>query len=322
MPPILFDTHTHFNFNAFRDDWKETIERTLAKNVWFVNVGAESKTSARAVDIAEKYPEGVFAAVGLHPIHTYDDILEEEIKGEKVKFETKAEDFDEKYYAGLIESNDKVVAIGETGLDYFHIKKFSPGLRKKLKQKQSEIFIKQLKLAAEHKKPIIVHCRPDKNYDAYEEILEILKEYPVGSMFTHVGSRLNPNVGSRLNLEPTEKDSIKRKLGDGKQPGIVHCFQGNEKILEEFLNLGFMIGYNGVITFTEEYDDLVRATPINRIVLETDSPWLAPVPHRGKRNESIYVKYVARKIAKLKGLDFNELARVTTENARRVLGLI
>jgi TatD DNase family protein len=285
MQPKLFDTHTHFNFNAFKDDWKAVIERTLKENVWFVNVGAEQKTSRRAVEIAEQYPAGVYAAVGLHPIHTYDDVFEEEVKGEKVKFETKAEEFDEKYYADLIKRSDKVAAVGETGLDYFHIKKFPAPLNKKLKQKQAEIFDRQIKLAIETDKPIIIHCRAEKDFDAYREILEILKE-------------------------------------NEKVSGIVHCYQGSENLLEEFLNRGFLIGYNGVITFTDNYDKLVEATPLDRIVLETDSPWLAPVSHRGKRNESIYVVEVARKVAELKNKEFDEVANATVYNATKVLRIL
>lgn len=288
MYPKLFDTHTHFNFNAFKDDWEKVIERTLQRNTWFVNVGAEAKTSKRAVNIAQKHHEGAFATVGLHPIHTYDDKFEDAVRGEKVEFATKAEEFDKEFYANLVKSSEKkVVAIGETGLDYFHIKKFPSRLNKKLKIKQTEVFIEQLKLAGELNKPVIIHCRPDKDYDAYREILEILS------------------------------DDKKRHV-----PGIIHCFQANTKILEEFLEYGFMIGYNGVITFTPDYDKLVKATPLERLVLETDSPWLTPVPYRGQRNESIYVKYVARRVAELKSLNFDEVAKITTDNAMGVFNLI
>ena len=294
---MLFDTHAHFNFNAFKDDWKEVIERTLKQNVWLVNVGAEAKTSRRAVEIAGKYPKGIYAAVGLHPIHTYDDKFEEIVKGEKVEFVTKAEEFDKQYYASLIENNQKVVTVGETGLDYFHIKKFPVKLNKKLKNKQAEIFVEQIKLANEFKKPIIIHCRPDKDYDAYKDILAIVSEYNKPPLFP-----------------------LLRKKGM-KGYGIVHCFQANPKILGQFLDLGFMIGYNGVITFTSDYDGLVKATPLERIVLETDAPYLAPVPHRGKRNESTYVEYVAKRIAEIKGMEYDKVAKVTTDNAMRVFNI-
>jgi len=289
MRPKLFDTHTHFNFNAFKDDWEAVIERTLEDKVWLVNVGAEAKTSQRAVDIAEKYPEGVYAAVGLHPIHTYDDVFEEEIKGEKVQLETKAEEFDEKHYADLVKNSEKVVAIGEIGLDYFHIKKFSENTQKELRKKQQEVFERQVQLSGKIKKPFIIHCRHLKEYDAYKDILEILQK--------------NKNV-----------------LLD--KPGIAHFFAADKDIAKKFLDMGFYFGFNGVITFTLDYDETVKYIPTEKIVLETDSPWLAPVPHRGKRNESLYVEYVAKKIAELKNKKYDEVASATTANALQIFGLI
>jgi len=322
MRPKLFDTHTHFNFNAFRDDWREVIERTLAQNVWFINVGTEAKTSRRAADIAGKYPLGVYASVGLHPIHTYDDEHEETVNGEKVKFAAKAEEFNKKFYKALVEENNKVAAIGETGLDYFHIKKFSPALRKKLKLKQIEVFRAQIELASELGKPIIIHCRSDKDFDAHREILEILKNYPVDSGrrpestkgdSKHMDSHLSSTV---MVPDPRGNDDTIDRIS-----GIVHCFQANAKILEKFLQLGFYIGYNGVITFTNQYNELVRATPLEKIVLETDSPWLAPAPHRGQRNESIYVELVAKRIAELKGTTYEEVAVVATDNAMKIFDI-
>lgn len=288
MIPELFDSHTHFNFKDFKDDGEEVMKRTLDGNVWFVNVGAERKTSQRAVQIAERFPEGVFASVGLHPIHTFDDRLEEIVNGEKVQFETKAEDFDPQFYKDLIKNSKKVVAVGETGLDYFHIRKFDSTLNKKLRQKQKEIFVSQINLAFEFKKPLILHCRPNENQDAYLEMLSVLK-------------------------------NNRKKIG--QNPGVIHCFSADLKIMQEFLELGFCLGFNGIITFTENYNELVKNAPLQKILLETDSPWLAPVPFRGKRNESLFVKEVAKKIAELKNLFFEEVAQKTTENAKELFGL-
>ena len=285
--PKLFDSHTHFNFNAFKDDWQEAIKRSLDAGVWFINVGAESKTSKRALEISLKYEEGVYASVGLHPIHTYNDELEETIKGETVKFITKAEDYDEKFYTSLLENNDKIKAIGEIGLDYFHIKKFPEILNSELKEKQKKVFSEQLDLAIKFQKPVILHCRPDKSYDAYWELLKILDT----------------------------KDSLL------PNPGIIHCFLGNTELLNEFLKRGFYIGFNGIITFVPDYSELVKQTPLDRIVLETDSPWLAPVPYRGKRNESLYVAEVAKKIAEIKEENLSEVKKITTENALKVFNI-
>jgi len=288
MSPKLFDTHTHFNFNAFKDDSEEVMQRTLEEDVWFINVGAEARTSERAMKMTEKYPQGVYASVGLHPIHTYDDKLAEVVNGEKVEFVTKAENFDPQFYENLIKSSDKVVAVGETGLDYFHIRKFDPVLQEELRQKQKEIFALQIDLAFRNNKPLILHCRPTENYNAYVDLLAILKE---------------------------NKD----KLLDN--PGVIHCFSANLEIMRGFLEMGFCLGFNGIITFTSAYDNLVQEAPLSKILLETDSPWLAPVPFRGKRNESIYVQEVAKKIGELKKMSFEEVAEATTENTKRVFGI-
>ncbi len=298
MQPKLFDTHTHFNFNAFKDDSEETMRRTIEKDVWFINVGAESRTSQRAAEITSSYPSGVYAAVGLHPIHTYDDKLEETINGERIEFITRAEDFKPQFYANLIENSAKIVAVGETGLDYFHIRKFDSVGRNNstpdveayahtplLQDKQKEIFTAQIELAFKYQKPLILHCRPLKNYDAYYDMLAILKE---------------------------NKDKLLPKAG------VVHCFVGNLAIMQEFLELGFYLGFNGIITFTDDYNQLIINASIDKIVLETDSPWLTPVPYRGKRNESIYVAEVAKKIGQIKKLDFETVANKTTENALRL----
>jgi len=288
MSPKLFDTHTHFNFNAFKDDSKEAMQRSLDEDVWFVNVGAERKTSLRAVKMAEEYEMGVYASVGLHPIHTFEDEFEEEVKGEKVKFITQAEEFDRDFYADLIDNSPKIVAIGETGLDYFHLKKFAASQQKKLRKKQQAVFCAQVDLAIEKKKPVILHCRALKDYDAYFDMLDIVKD---------------------------------RKKKNPELSGVLHCFSGNLKIAEAFADLDFYFGFNGVITFARDYDEVVKILPLDKILLETDSPWLTPVPYRGRRNESIYVSEVAKKIAELRNVSFEEIALVTTQNAMRLFGI-
>ncbi len=288
MSPKLFDTHTHFNFSAFKDDSFEVVERTLAENIWLINVSAEEKTALRAVEMAEKYSEGVYASVGLHPIHTFEDEFEEEVKGEKVKFITRAEEFNGDFYASLIDRSSKVVAIGEIGLDYFHLRKFSSAEQKKLRKKQQNVFMEQLSLAEAKKKPVILHCRALEKQDAHQDMLEILRD----------AKKRNPAL-----------------------TGVLHSFSGDWKITESFLDLGFLFGFNGIITFARDYDEVVKTLPSDKILLETDSPWLTPVPYRGRRNESIYVTEVAKKIAELRNVSFEEIASVTTENARRVWGV-
>ena len=142
----FFDTHTHANFNSFKDDSQEVIERALKNNVWLVNVGSQASTSKRAVEMAQNYQEGVYAAVGLHPSHLED------------------ESFDEKFYLDLAK-NEKTVAIGECGLDYFRMK--NEELR--IKNLQKEVFIKHIELAKKVNKPLIIHCR-----DSHEDLIKIL----------------------------------------------------------------------------------------------------------------------------------------------------
>src|SRR3989344_7414503 len=142
----FFDTHTHANFNSFKDDSQEVIERALKNIVWLVNVGSQASTSKRAVEMAQNYQEGVYAAVGLHPSHLED------------------ESFDEKFYLDLAK-NEKTVAIGECGLDYFRMK--NEELR--IKNLQKEVFIKHIELAKKVNKPLIIHCR-----DSHEDLIKIL----------------------------------------------------------------------------------------------------------------------------------------------------
>lgn len=288
MLPKFFDTHTHFNFNAFKDDSREAMERSLAQDVWFINVASEAKTAERAVKIAEEFEQGVYASVGLHPIHTFEDEFEEEVKGEKVKFVTRAEDFDRDFYAGLIERSEKVVAVGETGLDYFHLRNFPAEKQQELRKKQQEVFAEQIELAAEKKLPLILHCRVLEGYDAYEDMFDMLKE--AKKKFPHLS-------------------------------GVLHCFAGDLAVMKKFLALDFYFGFNGIVTFARDYDKSLKAIPQNRLLLETDSPWLAPVPYRGKRNESLYVLEVAKRIAELREEDFEEVARYTTENALKLFGV-
>ncbi len=247
---ILIDTHAHVNFNDFKDDYKETTKRALNNEIWMINIGAGGDTSKRAIEIAEEYENGIYAAVGLHP-------------GGR-------EEFDYDYFFKLAK-NEKVVGIGECGLDYYHTKDI------KLWEKQKEIFIKHIKLANETNKPLIIHCR-----DAHDDLLEILR--------------------------------LKAKL----PKGVMHFFTGTLEQAKKYIDLDFNVSFSGVITFTSAYNEVVKNIPLEKILVETDCPFVAPVPYRGKRNEPAYVKYVAQKIAELRGLSFDEVAEQTTRNARKL----
>lgn len=176
----------------------------------------------------------------------------------------------------------KVIAVGEIGLDYF--RNLSP------QEKQVEAFKSQLDLAENHKMPVILHCR-----DGYNEILDILKEYKTSNW-----------------------------------SGVIHCFCASWKIAEEFLKLGFCVGFTGIVTYYKDESEfngepeiykVIKNTPIDRMLIETDCPYLSPVPERGKRNEPLFVKYVAEKIAEIRKTDFEKIEKATSENARRLFGI-
>ncbi len=247
---MFFDSHSHLNFKAFNDDYPKIIKKCLDENLWLINVGSKYDTSEKAVAIAEKYEKGIWAAIGLHPTHVEDENL------------------DYQKYLALGKKSKKVVAVGETGLDYYRIK--NPESR----IKQKELFLSHLKLAQELDKPLILHCR-----EAYDEMFEML----------HASS--------------------------SKLQGVVHCFSGNNQQAKQYLDLGLYLGFTGIITYSSDYDAIIRDMPLQKILIETDCPYLAPVPHRGQRNEPLYVKYVAQKIAEIRGLSLEKVAEQTRQNA-------
>ena len=288
--PKYIDIHSHVNFKAFKEDGDAVIQRALDNDTWLINVGSQFSTSKRAVEIANKYKEGVFAIVGLHPIHLenlfHDD---EEISGEG--FTTRAEEFDKNAYLELLK-DPKVVGIGECGLDYYHLNKDSI-------EKQKKTFIEQIKLANEVNKPLMLHIRnlpagrqvipTDKSINAYIDVLEILKKY-------------------------------------AKVKGVSHCFAGSVEDMKGFIDLGFYISFSGNITYKPkpeicDYQKVIKETPLDRILTDTDSPYLAPVPYRGKRNEPVYVKEIVKKIAEIKNLPESEVAEAIVANAKRVFGI-
>lgn len=291
---MLIDTHAHINFKAYSEDGDEVVKRALDNNVWMINVGSQYSTSKRAVEYAQKYPKGVYAAIGLHPLHLEDvkvDVLEQD------QFESRKEVLDLEKYKKLAD-NPKVVAIGEIGLDYYHIKNGKgvkvellghlPGnlnarLTTEIENTQKQTFSEQLKLAAEIDKPVIVHCRA-ANQDTFN-ILKQTKE-------NHTDLR-----------------------------GVIHCFNDSLEQAKEYINLGFFIGFNGLITFARQWDQVIKNIELDKILLETDCPYLTPVPFRGKRNEPRYVEYVARKIAEIKKIKFREVAEQTTKNTVELFGI-
>jgi TatD DNase family protein len=277
---MLIDTHAHLNFSAYKDDADEVIQHSLENNIWMINVGSQYSTSKRALEIAEKYEKGIYAAVGLHPIHLETGLVKIKEDPDEIQFNTVEESFDYEKYKELAVSK-KVVAIGETGFDYY----WKPKTQAKLelfKERQRAVLLQHLKLAQELNLPVIFHCRM-----AHKDLIEILNE--------------------------------QRTKNNEQLRGVIHCFSGDWEEAKKYLEMGFCLGFNGII-FKLNLDEVIEKTPLGKILIETDCPYLTP-PQENGRNEPIYVKYVAEKIAKIKNLTFEKIAEITTQNAQKLFNL-
>lgn len=251
----IIDVHAHLQFPIFKNDVDAVVKRSLEQGIGMINAGVSKETSWAAVELAHNYPDGVWAAIGLHP--------------------TDADEyFDYDYYKKLA-ADSKVVAIGECGLDYYR--------NSKIKDKQKEVFIRQIEFAGEVKKPLVIHCR-----SAFDDLTDIL------------------NSQSRIL---------------NSQPGIIHFFSGSQEDAQRLLNLGFSFTFGGVITFARDYDEVIKFLPLDRILLETDAPYVAPAPYRGRRNEPVYIIEIAQKIAEIKNLSYEKIAAITTANALRIFNI-
>lgn len=253
---MLFDSHAHLDDERFADEQSEIIARAAAAGVTgILNAGADMDSSARAVKLAKEYPN-VYAAVGMHP---HDARLMVNDDYEQLAAWT---------------ADPKVVAIGEIGLDYYY--DHSP------REIQKKVFIRQLDVACQTGKPIIIHDR-----DAHGDILAIVK-----------------NEGKGI-------------------AGVFHCFSGSVEMMKEVLKLGFYVSIAGPVTFPKsvKLKEVAAAVPLDRLLVETDCPYLTPHPHRGKRNEPAFVRLVAEEVARLRNMELEALAEATTANVKRLFSL-
>lgn len=251
---MLTDTHCHLDFKDFESDRGGVIRRARSEGIEFiVNVGSSLEGTKKSVEIAREN-DFIYAAAGIHP-HEADHIRDNDL-----------ELFRE--FAG----EEKVVAIGEIGLDYYKCRSS--------KSNQKKLFVKLLGEAKSRSLPVIIHDR-----DAHEDTLEILKD----------------------------------TLG-GPVEGVMHCFSGDRVFLKECLDIGLFISFTCNVTFknANRLREVARLVPIDRLLLETDAPFLAPQIFRGRRNEPGYVKYLAQELARIKDLSFEEVAEITRNNAKRL----
>lgn len=262
----FFDIHSHLHDKAFHDDGEKIVDEMKSYGVGTITVGTDLQESKKAIALAEKHNH-IYATVGMHPN------------------DNKEEFFDVEKYEVLAQ-HEKVVAIGECGLEYFRLEKDI----EKEKERQKEIFTKQIELAVRVNKPLMLHGRPSKgSMDAYEDMLTILEE-------------------------------AKKKYGN-KLRGNAHFFAGTIDVAKRFIDIGFTMSFAGVITFTKDYDDVVRYIPLTLLHVETDSPYATPSPFRGKRNNPMYVQEIAARIAVIREQPFEEVRVQLLENAKRVFGI-
>lgn len=246
---MIFDIHAHYDDEKFNEDRETVLENMNKENVkYIINSGVDIETSLKSIQFAEKY-EFIYATVGVYPGET-DKVPVDWLN----KLETMLE-------------NEKVVGIGEIGLDYYY--------EEVPRETQKDAFKKQILLAQKHNLPIVIHDR-----DAHGDTLEILKSMNVNK-------------------------------------GVMHCFSGSSEFANEIINLGMYISIGGVITFknAKKLVEVASNIPLEKIVLETDCPYLAPTPFRGQRNYSPYIKYVVEKIAQIKGVTESYVEEITMNNA-------
>jgi TatD DNase family protein len=256
---MLIDSHAHIQGKEYAGEMEAVIARAReagVEKIIAVGGAGDMSSNTEAVALANTFPD-IYATVGMHP-HDAKDVGADELK--KLK---------------ELAADPKVVAVGETGLDYYY--DHSP------REVQRRVFAEFIHLARETELPIVVHER-----DAAQDVADLL-----------------------------------RTEGAGKLRGVIHCFTGDYEAAHTYLDLGFYISFTGIITFknAEALRDVVRKVPLDRLFVETDSPYLTPVPHRGKRNEPAYVRYVGETIASVKGLSLEEVARVTTQNVRELFSI-
>ena len=247
----FIDTHSHIYYDEYTDI-DEVLDRAVKNNISkIICVGVDIESSEKSIKLAEKY-DMIYATVGYHP--------------------HESKDTDTHYLIELEDllSHEKVVALGEIGLDFFY--KHSD------KKTQIKVFEEQLELAKSINMPCVIH-----NRDSDQELIESIK-------------KTNNNNG------------------------VIHCFASNSSLANKLLKLNFHLSFTGLITFVNDLKEVVKNIPLDKIMIETDSPYLTPVPHRGKRNEPYMVKYVAEEIAKIKNISLEDVANQTTTTAHKFFG--
>lgn len=251
---MIFDTHAHYDDEAFKDDVEEVLQRVRAAGVGrILNCSSSMESSGKTIELARKY-NFIYGAVGVHPQDAG------EVTGNIGKI-------------GDMLKKDKIVAVGEIGLDYYY-----EGYDR---EQQIRAFREQMDLAGQLGLPVVIHDR-----DAHEDILRVIKEFK--------------NVR-----------------------GVLHCYSGSLEFAREVLKLDYYLGFTGVVTFknAKRAVEVAGEIPIERLLVETDCPYMAPAPHRGKRNDSSYLTHIIEKIAEIRGVDREYITSTTFENGSRLFNI-
>jgi len=250
----IFDSHAHYDDEQFNEDRNDILSAMPKNNVEYIlNAGCDYTSSLASIEMSKKY-DFIYAAVGIHPHEAHKNESLSDIES--------------------LCNNEKVVAIGEIGLDYHY--DFSP------RDIQIKYFEDQLELANKVNLPIIVHDRK-----AHEDVMTSLKKIPVN------------------------------------KTGVIHCYSGAKEMARDLLNMGYYLGFGGAITFAnaKKTIEVLEYVPLDRILIETDCPYLSPVPFRGKRNNSMHLTHVIDKISEIKGISCEEIADITLNNAKLLFGI-
>ncbi len=314
------DIHSHLNLSPLSENQEVILTKMREMNVGTITVGTDMKTSKMAIEIAERNSDVCWATVGFHPCDL--DVFSPSVKGE-VGGGTDSNNptsvlplsgEEEQLWNELeqLARHEKVVAIGETGLDYFRDQ--SP----ETKQKQTKIFKKHIELAIRVNKPLMLHVRASKGTDdAYYDALEILKQYSSVLRTAPLREEQFPDVDIKAPLLEELREAVRSTAIHAN----FHFFSGSTQCMFDIIAAGFTVSVDGPITFSHDYDDMIRACPVESLMIETDAPFAAPVPYRGKPCEPWMVVEVARKIAELKGMDLEIVRAQMIENTKTFFSL-
>ncbi len=277
------DCHSHPHDEKYKKegvDVDKVLQDLVDDGGATIAIGTDFELSKQALDLAKKH-DNVWCTIGVHPADNHAEI------------------FDERFEELYLNNKEKIVGVGECGLDYYYFeKKWGQDWKENINckseiERQKTLFKQQIEFAIKNNLPLILHGRPSKNsMDAYRDLVDLLEDVKKGGGYA------------------------------AALTGHAHFFVGNLEIAKRFLEIGFLVSFDGPITFTTEYDEVIKFYPADMIMIETDSPYAAPTPYRGQINYPIYVKEVAKKIAELKNLSVNEVLEITKNNTIKLFNLI